>query len=108
MSSCCSPTHADRAGYEARLTPSNGQVDLAETDENEKGNGRQERYKCGIGPRPCKLMIMRDSVVHPETYHRLKTGCSFELYNILGQHTEKLPVWSMAGPFWSLYLATGS
>ena len=77
-----------------------GQVDLAETDENEnerrneneKGNGCQEDYKCGIGPRPCKLMIMRarDSVVHPETYHRLKTGCSFELYNILGQHTQKI------------------
>ena len=74
-----------------------GQVDLAETDknenergnENEKGNGRQEGYKCGIRPRPCKFMIMRDSVVHPETYHRLKTGCSFELYNILGQHTQK-------------------
>ena len=76
-------------------------MDLAETDENEnenergneneKGNGRQEGYKCGIGPRPCKLMIMRDSVVHPETYHRLKTaGCSFKLYNILGQHTQKI------------------
>ena len=45
-------------------------MDLAETDENEnergneneKGNGRQEGYKCGIGPRPCKLMIMWDSV----------------------------------------------
>ena len=47
----------------------NGQVDLAETDENgnenerenehgnenEKGNGRQEGYKCGIGRRPCQL-----------------------------------------------------
>ena len=93
-----------------------GQVDLAETDENEnergneneKGNGRQDGYKCGIGRRPCKLM--RDSVVHPETkYHRLKTGCSLELYNFLGQHTQKyLPVWSLAGPFWSLHLATGS
>ena len=35
-----------------------GQVNLAETDENgnenEKGNGRQEGYKCGIGQRPCK------------------------------------------------------
>ena len=43
-----------------------GQVDLAETDENEnenenergneneKGNGRQESYRCGIGRRSCK------------------------------------------------------
>ena len=57
-----------------------GQVDLAETDENgnenEKGNGRQEGYKCGVGRRPCNI-IMQDSVVHPETCHRLKAVCSF-------------------------------
>ena len=62
-------------------------MDLAETDENEngneneKGNGRQESYRCGIGRRSCKpTFIVQDSVVHPETCHRLKTGCSFELY----------------------------
>ena len=42
------------------ISHSVGQVDLAETDENgnenEKGNGRQEGYKCGIGRRHCKLM----------------------------------------------------
>ena len=68
-------------------------MDLAETDENgnenerenehgnenEIGNGRQEGYKCGIGRRPCQLYH-----VSPETCHRLKTGCSFELYNIMG------------------------
>ena len=94
-------------------------MDLAETDENgnenergnenEKGNGRQEGCKCGIGRRSCKLML--DSEVHPETYHRLKTGCSFELYNyILGQHTQKIclsGVWQdLSGP--SLHLAIGS
>ena len=46
-------------------TRRDGQVDLAETDENErenergneneKGNGRQEGYKCGIGRRPCQF-----------------------------------------------------
>ena len=38
------------------------QVDLAETDENgnenEKGNGRQEVSKCGIGLRPCKPALL--------------------------------------------------
>ena len=38
------------------------EVDLAETDENERGNeneqgkGRQEGSHCGIGRRPCKLL----------------------------------------------------
>ena len=44
-----------------------GQVDLAETDENEnecgneneKGNGRQESYKHGIGRQPYKLYHAR-------------------------------------------------
>ena len=37
-----------------------GQVDLAEWDENEneKGNGRQEVSKCGIGRRPCKPTLL--------------------------------------------------
>ena len=44
-----------------------GPVDLAETDENEnergnekeKGNGRQESYKRGIGRQPYKLYYAR-------------------------------------------------
>ena len=48
-----------------------GQVDLAETDgkgnENEKGNGHQEGYKCGVGRRPCEptLSCKIAGAVHP-------------------------------------------
>ena len=52
-----------------------------------KGNGRQE-LMCKWY-RSMTYFIMQDSVVHPETCHRLKTGCSFELYNTLGQKKKK-------------------
>ena len=56
--------------YVLSLMQANGQVDLAETDENgngnenergnenEKGNGRQEDSNCGIGRRPCKPTLL--------------------------------------------------
>ena len=64
-------------------------MDLAETDENgnenerenehgnenEKGNGRQEGYK---------IMWYRSTTLSALLVQRLVTGCSFELYNIVG------------------------
>ena len=64
-----------------------GQVDLAET--GEKGNGCQEGYKCGIGRRSCKPTLSC-KIIQRLVTGLLKTGCSFELYNILGQHTVKV------------------
>ena len=74
-----------------------GQVDLAETDENEnenergneneKGNGRQESYGCGIGRRSCKPTLSCKIVW---CIQRLITGSrqaahlSYIILNILG------------------------
>ena len=79
-----------------------GQVDLAETDENgnenergnenEKGNGRQEGSKCGIGRRSCKPTLLCKIVW---CIQRLVTGsrqaahASYINY-IVGQHMLKV------------------